>query len=102
MKRTVPLTLSEEEGLRDLGYAIQGARLRRNISQDELAYRAGVSRATIVRLERGDRGIAIAVLHKVLTAFGYEDMLPHLLDLDPIGDDQARGHGRKKAGGLRR
>lgn len=101
MKKTLPLTLSEEEGLRDLGYAIQNARLRRNISQDELAYRTGVSRSTIARLEKGDRGIAVAVLHKVLSAFGYQAALPGLLDADPIGDDQMRVHGRKKAGGHR-
>ena len=97
MKRSIDLTLSEEEGLQDLGYAIQLARLRRNISQDELAIRTGSSRATIARLEKGDPGISIGLLHKVFTSFGYEDILPRALESDPIGDDQAFAHGRNRA-----
>ena len=46
--------LTDDAVLRELGQRLERLRLARNISQQELARSAGVSRATIIRVERGE------------------------------------------------
>lgn len=69
--------------LEALGVRLRTARLRRRISQMEMAVRVGVSRPTIDRLERGDPNVAVGVLARVLAVLGLE----HDLDL-PAGKDE--------------
>ncbi len=45
---------TDEAILRELGERLERLRLARNISQAELGRMAGVSRATVVRVEAGD------------------------------------------------
>ncbi len=45
---------TDDAVLRELGHRLERLRLARNISQAELGRMAGVSRATIVRVEAGD------------------------------------------------
>ena len=49
-----------------LGERLRLARLRRRISETEMAARAGVSRMTIWRLERGDPAVSLAIVLRVL------------------------------------
>lgn len=51
------------------GMVIQSARLERGWSQTELGDRAGVSRPTIARIERGN-DVSTATLAKVAAALG--------------------------------
>lgn len=97
MASSAKLTSAEDEELKDLGYSIQRARLRRNISQDELAVRTGMSRTTVVRLEKGEPGVSIGTLCKVLAAFGFDDALSQLLRPDLIGEAYEETLGRKRA-----
>ncbi|MBO6767302.1 MAG: helix-turn-helix transcriptional regulator [Erythrobacter sp.] len=73
--------------LRRLGEDLRDARLRRRISIEDLATRAGTSRSTITRLERGDAGVGIGTLCDTLVVFGLIDRLAELLDVrkDDIG-----------------
>lgn len=55
--------------LPDFGKIIREARIVKGWSQDELAERAGVSRPTIARAERGD-DISTATLAKIAPVLG--------------------------------
>ncbi|ARJ65025.1 hypothetical protein WV31_04770 [Magnetospirillum sp. ME-1] len=94
--RKVYLTSTEEEAVETLGRRVRAARLRRNLSQEDLAERAGVTRKTIAALEAGEAGVSVGVLAKALYILGYPDRLAGLLETDPIGEDLETG--RKRAG----
>jgi transcriptional regulator with XRE-family HTH domain len=46
--------LTDEAVVRELGHRLGHLRLARNISQEELGRLAGVSRASVIRVERGE------------------------------------------------
>ncbi len=52
---------------------IRSTRLRRGLTQSELAVRAGTTQTAISRLERGDRSPTIATLRRLLLVMG-EDL----------------------------
>lgn len=52
-----------------LGEVVQSSRITHGWSQTELANRAGVSRPTVARIERGD-SVSMASLVKVAAALG--------------------------------
>lgn len=52
----------------------------RGLTQAQLADRAGISRDTLVRLERGDGGVSIEKLLRVLRALGILDGFVRALD----------------------
>ncbi len=54
----------------NLGLAVRSERLRRGLSQEELAERAGLDRTYISGLERGTRNPALTTQHKVADALG--------------------------------
>jgi transcriptional regulator with XRE-family HTH domain len=64
--------LTDEAVLTELGRRLGGLRLSRNISQAELAREAGVSRATIVRVENGE-SVQMSTMVKLWRAL---DLLP--------------------------
>jgi len=68
-----------------MGDRLRAARLRRRVSQGEMAARVGVSRATIIRLERGDPNVAVGVLTRALGVLGLEADLDLLATNDQIG-----------------
>lgn len=51
-----------------------------------MAQRAGISRSTLVRVERGDAAVALGIYARVLQALGLEG------DLDHIAGDDVLGH----------
>lgn len=73
--------------LRRLGEDLREARLRRRISIEDLALRAGTSRSTVTRLENGDAGVGIGTLCDILVVFGLIDRIGELVDVrkDDIG-----------------
>jgi transcriptional regulator with XRE-family HTH domain len=99
MSRQIILTPVEAESLARLAERIRLARLRRNLSQADVADRSGVTRKVIVALEAGAPGTSVGVLAKVMGVLGYPERLAALLESDPLGEDQEAVHGRRKAGG---
>src|SRR5689334_6972614 len=91
------LGTDERARLDRLGRTMRLARLRSNVSHEELAERMGVSRSSVVMLERGASGVAIGILLKALTLFGYGDRLGEILANDPMGEEMELATGRKRA-----
>jgi transcriptional regulator with XRE-family HTH domain len=69
---------------RKLGAALARLRIARGIKQDQAALRAGVSRNTAYRLEKGDPGIAMGQILRYLEAIVPGKTLLELLsETDP-------------------
>ncbi|TCP61421.1 Xre family transcriptional regulator [Rhodovulum bhavnagarense] len=73
-------SLNVERALHSLGSDLRTARIRRRMSVDDLAQRAGMNRKTLMRLEKGDEGVSIGALGRVLLILGEEKRLADLLD----------------------
>lgn len=92
---------TDDAVLRELGQRLERLRLARNISQEELGRIAGVSRATIIRVERGD-SVQMATMIKLWRALELLDEIdaavPEQLD-SPIADveRERRRRGRRRA-----
>lgn len=74
--------------LRQVSTSVSGWRKLRGLTQAQLADRAGVARATVIRLEKGDGGVSIENLLRVLRALGILASLPPALD--PYESDVGR------------
>jgi len=75
-----PVPPPVRSALRQVADGVSGWRKLRGLTQAQLADRAGVSRATLIRLEGGDGGISVENLLRVLRALGVLDNLPRALD----------------------
>ena len=62
-----------EEILQTMGGQIKLARLRRNLSVELVAERAGISRASLWKVEKGSPSVAIGIYAAVLHALGNLD-----------------------------
>lgn len=74
---------------RQIGEHIAVWRKLQNLTAEQVAERAGVSRPTISKLERGDLGVGLGVVLEVLRALGQLDAVvtatdPHETDLGKI------------------
>ena len=72
-KKSVVLLPETENILAQMGEQIKLARLRRRISAALVAERAGISRATLVAIEKGAPSVAIGCYAAVLHALNYMD-----------------------------
>ncbi len=84
-RRTTPLMPAAERALRELGANVRLARLRRRLSAELLAQRAGISRPTLRAIERGDRHVTLGVLANVLHSLGLEKDLAAIALDDELG-----------------
>jgi hypothetical protein len=66
--------------LRKLGHDIRDARRRRRIPALIAAQRASISRMTLIKIERGELGVAIGSYATVLFVLGLTDRLAELAD----------------------
>ena len=75
------------DAARVLGATIKVGRIRRRWTMAELAERAGVSRQTIIKVERGDPSVALGTFFEAATLVGV-----------PLfeGDDTRQRHARLK------
>ena len=83
MKR--PLLPKHERIMRELGENFRLARLRRDLSSEQVAERAGISRNTLIKIERGDEGVAIGMYFRVLIVLRLEDDLTNVAKDDVLG-----------------
>lgn len=86
MGQTKTVLLPKQQRLlASLGENIHLARLRRDLSAEQVAERAGIGRATLTRLERGAEGVSINVYVKVLSVLGLEGDLAKVAQDDIMG-----------------
>lgn len=68
-----------------LGERLRAARLRRRMSEAEMAERSFISRPTLRRLEAGDLTVSAAVLARVLEVLTLDQDLDRLAEHDEVG-----------------
>ena len=85
-KKAVLIMPGTEKILSTMGHQIKMARLRRNISVNLVAERAGVSRATVWAVEKGSPSVAMGIYATVLHALNGMDQ-----DLLLIAQDDKLG-----------
>ena len=71
--------------MQTLGENIHLARLRRDLTSEQVAERAGISRNTLIKIERGDEGVAIGMFFRVLIVLGLQDDLLLIARDDVLG-----------------
>lgn len=71
--------------MREFGENIHLARLRRDLSSEQVAERAGISRNTLIKIEHGDEGVAIGIYFRVLIVLGLERELVNVAKDDILG-----------------
>ena len=72
-KKSIVLLPETKNILAQMGEQIKLARLRRRISAELVAERAGISRATLVSIEKGAPSVAVGCYAAVLHALNYMD-----------------------------
>ena len=72
-KRSITVSPKTAEILEQMGEQIKLARLRRRLSAELVAERAGISRATLWNVEKGSPSVAIGIYASVLHALGNMD-----------------------------
>ena len=72
-KKTIVLLPETEKILEQMGLQIKYARLRRKLTSELVAERAGISRATLVSIEKGSTSVAMGCYAAVLHALNYMD-----------------------------
>ena len=86
-RAAVALPIPVSRGLRKLGRDIRDARRRRRIPAAIVAQRASISRTTLVKIEKGDPGVAVGSYATVLFVMGLSERLADIADPrnDPVG-----------------
>ena len=88
--------MNTELALNEIGERVRRHRLNRNLSQKEVAERAGIGLASVARLEDG-KGSTLANLIRVLTALDVPGSLDAFLPMPSISPVQlAKLHGRER------
>jgi len=83
--RPTPLSKAQQQLLAELGERLRNARLRRNLTAEEVAAFAGISRVTVHRAERGEPAIATGTLIKIMGALDMEGDFAVLVRDDKMG-----------------
>ena len=95
--------MSDSAILNLLGKRIQKERLNQNITQSDLAHRAGIGRTVLTRLENG-KGCTLSSLIRILRILGKIDQIDLLLPepgLSPVQLSKLSGRERLEASGKR-
>lgn len=72
-EKKIVLLPETEKILEQMGLQIKYARLRRKLTSELVAERAGISRATLVSIEKGSPSVAMGCYAAVLHALNYMD-----------------------------
>lgn len=79
-RSSVVLPIPVKRALRKLGHDLRDARRRRRIPLAIAAQRASISRTTLLKIEKGDPGVALGLYSTVLFVMGMVDRLADLAD----------------------
>lgn len=85
MKTSVTLFPKHRRLMDRLGENLKLARLRRRLSAEQVAQRAGISRATLHKIEKGDPAVAMGSYFVVLNVLGLEKEIERLAADDEFG-----------------
>jgi transcriptional regulator with XRE-family HTH domain len=86
MGKTIPSLLPKlHRLLMGLGGNLKLARLRRKYSAEIVAQRAGITRVTLSKVEKGDPGVALGIYARVMQVLRLEDDLAKLALDDVLG-----------------
>ena len=78
-------SIKVDRSLKKIGPSLQNARKRRKITTALMAERLGISRGTLVKLEKGRPGISIETFLTALMVLDKLDEVVALLENDPLG-----------------
>ena len=84
-RKSLILLPKVEMVLAELGENIKLARLRRKLSTEQIAERAGISRPTLWGIEKGSGKVTMGAYAQVLFVLGLEKDLLKLAGDDPLG-----------------
>lgn len=84
-KEPIHLLPKHQRLLAALGENLKLARLRRHLSAEQVAERAGISRSTLHLMEGGSPGTSLGKLLHVLIVLGMETDLSSIADDDLLG-----------------
>jgi transcriptional regulator with XRE-family HTH domain len=84
-RETSNLLPKHERLLAGLGESLRLARLRRRLSAEQVAERAGLSRSTLHLMEKGSAGTSLGKLVQVLAVLGLEENLSQVAADDVLG-----------------
>lgn len=84
-ERTVVLLPKIQTLLETIGENIRLARLRRKLTTQQVAERAGITRTTLWQVEKGAGGVSMATYAQVLLVLGLENDLTHIASDDEMG-----------------
>ena len=76
-----------EENMKIVGEQIKLARLRRNLSREQVAERAMCSELTEARVEKGSPTVAIGIYLRILYALQLEDDILFIAKEDKLGKE---------------
>lgn len=85
MKSKVKLFPKPERILKQVGEQIKLARLRRDMSIEQLAIRSGISKSTILNIEKGSSTTSIGAYMQALFILGLENDFLLLAKDDELG-----------------
>jgi len=86
MGKTIPSLLPKlRRILLGVGENLKLARLRRKYSAETVAQRAGITRVTLSKVEKGDPGVALGIYARVMQVLRLEDDLAKLALDDVLG-----------------
>lgn len=74
-----------QKALKHLGENIKLARLRRKLSTEQVSQRAGISRPTLLAIEKGSSSVAMGSYAMVLFILNLEKDLLHVAEDDVLG-----------------
>ncbi len=80
MKNTSKLSIPTVKALRKMGQDISEARRRRRIATELMSQRAGISRGTLAKIEKGDPTTSIGNYAAVLFVLGMIGRISDLVD----------------------
>jgi len=97
------VTMSDREVVREIGRRLRRRRLERNWSQEQVAERAGLTRVTIARVEKGTPA-SLLTLIQILRALDVIEELDGFLPdpgISPLELARMKGRERQRASGPR-